>query len=180
MSELLAIWREVADGFTERLAAVGPQEWSAPTGCPDWDVNQLVNHAIGAQRMIPKALGAAGAIDATGDDLVRVWGTVRAAADVALSAPGALDETVELPFGTMKAGDGLGFPLSDLLVHTWDLARAVHADDRLVPEACTMALANLVPIDELLRSPGFYGPKLEPAVGADDQDKLLAFLGRPV
>ncbi len=180
MSDLLAMWREVADGFTDRLAAVGPHEWSAPTGCPDWDVNQLVDHAIGAQRMVPRALGAVGAIDATGDDPVRVWRTVREAADVALGAPGALDETVKLPFGTMTARDGLGFPLSDLLVHTWDLARAIRADDRLVPEACTVALANLVPIDELLRSPGFYGPKLEPAADADDQDKLLAFLGRSV
>ena len=180
MSELLAIWRDVADGFTERLTAVGPQDWSAPTCCPDWDVHQLADHAIGAQRMVPRALGATGAIDATGDDLILVWETVREGADVALSAPGALDETVKLPFGKMAARDGVRFPLSDLLVHTWDLARAIGANDRLVPEACTFALSNLVPLDELLRAPGFYGPKLAPAATADDQDKLLAFLGRRV
>jgi uncharacterized protein (TIGR03086 family) len=70
--------------------------------------------------------------------------------------------------------------MSDLLVHTWDLARAIGANDRLQTEACEKALADLEPIDELLRGPGLYGPKLEPAAGADVQDRLLAFLGRTV
>ena len=112
MSELLATWRNVADGFTERLTAVGPHDWSAPTCCPDWDVRKLADHAIGAQRMVPRALGATGAIDTTGDDLVLVWETVREGVDVALSASGALDETVKLPFGKMAARDGVGFPQS--------------------------------------------------------------------
>jgi uncharacterized protein (TIGR03086 family) len=180
MTELLTLWRRVADGFSERVEAVGPHDWTKPTCCDGWDVAKLVDHAIGAQRMVPRALGATGAIDATGDDAVLVWKTVRDAADAALGAPGALGEQVKLPFGEMAARDGLGFPLSDMLVHTWDLARAIGADDRLDPTACEKALADLEPIDDLLRGPGFYGPKLAPATGADAQDRLLAFLGRQV
>jgi uncharacterized protein (TIGR03086 family) len=180
VTELLTLWREVADGFTERLAAVGPHDWSESTCCEAWDVAELVDHAIGTQRMIPKALGAAGAIDTTGDDLVLVWDAVRGGADAALSAAGALDEIVKLPIGEMAAKDGIGIFLSDLLVHTWDLASAIRVDDRLHPEACAIALANLEPIDKLLRSPGLYGPKLKPAGGADVQDSLLAFVGRTV
>jgi len=180
LTELLTVWREVADGFTERLAAVGPPDWSASTCCEAWDVAELVDHAIGTQRMIPQALGAAGAIDTTGDDLVLVWDAVRGGADAALSAPGALDEIVKLTIGEMAAKDGIGIFLGDLLVHTWDLARAIRVNDGLHPEACAIALANLEPIDDLLRSPGLYGPKLEPAGGADVQDRLLAFLGRTV
>lgn len=180
MTELLTMWRQVADGFSERVEAVGQQGWAKPTCCQQWDVAALVDHAIGAQRMVPKALGATGAIDATGDDLVVVWKTVREGADAALCAPGAFDQQVTLPFGEMKAGQGIAFPMSDLLVHTWDLSRAIGADDRLHPEACAKAMADLEPIDALLRSPGFYGPKLEPAPGADIQDRLLAFLGRSV
>jgi len=41
-------------------------------------------------------------------------------------------------------------------------------------------MADLEPIDALLRGPGFYGPKLEPAADADVQDRLLALLGRSV
>ena len=91
-----------------------------------------------------------------------------------------MDRVVTLPFGEMPARDGLGFPLGDLLVHTWDLARAIGADDRLDAEACAVVYANLEPIDGSIRAPGFFGPKLEPAPGADAQDRLLAFVGRQV
>ena len=97
-----------------------------------------------------------------------------------LSVPGAFDEIVTLPFGEMTAKDGFGFPLGDLLIHTWDLARAVGADDHLLSEACSVVYANLEPIDALIRAPGFFGPKLEPAADADAQDRLLAFVGRKV
>jgi len=102
------------------------------------------------------------------------------AADTALSVPGAFDQSVKLPFGEMRAEDGFGFPFGDLLIHTWDLARAVGASDRLIPEACTIALAQLEPIDGLIRGPAVFGPRLEPAPGADIQDRLLAFVGRRV
>ena len=180
MTEALALWRQVSDGFSERLEAVGPNDWSLQTCCERWDVAALVDHAIGAQRMVPKALGATGDIDMTGDDRAIVWNTVRCAADRALSVPGAFEEIVTLPFGEMTAKDGFGFPLGDLLIHTWDLARAVGADDHLLSEACSVVYANLEPIDALIRAPGFFGPKLEPAADADAQDRLLAFVGRKV
>jgi len=178
VSEVLALWRRVGDGFSQRLDAVQPDDWSKATCCDGWDVAALVEHAIGAQRMVPKALGATGDIDTTGADLIQVWNTVRG--DAALTAPGALDQTVKLPFGEMRAADGFGFPFGDLLIHTWDLARAIGADDRLLPEACAMVLPQLEPIDALIRGPGTFGPKLEPAPGADIQDQLLAFVGRQV
>jgi len=180
VSDALTMWREVAAGFDRRLANVGVDEWTAPTCCPEWTVSQLVEHAIGSQRFVPKALGASGDIDAEGDDLVEVWKTVRAAADQAFAAPGAMDRVVTLPFGEMPAREGLGFPTGDLLVHTWDLARSIGADDRLDAEACTVTYANLAPIDGHIRAPGFFGPKLEPAPDADAQDRLLAFVGRQV
>jgi uncharacterized protein (TIGR03086 family) len=180
LSNMLALWRQVGDGFSSRVEAVGPADWSKATCCAEWNVAQLVDHAIGAQRLVPKALGATGDIDATGDDRVAVWNTVRAAADAAFRVPGAFDAQVTLPFGVMRAEDGLGFPFGDLLVHTWDLARAIGADDHLLGEACAIVLAQLEPIDALIRGPGTFGPRLEPTAAADIQDQLLAFVGRQV
>jgi uncharacterized protein (TIGR03086 family) len=180
MTDALTMWRQVAAGFDQRLVSVGVDDWTLPTCCPEWTVTQLVEHAIGSQRFVPKALGASGAIDADGDDLVQVWKTALAAADQALGAPGALDEVVTLPFGEMPAREGLGFPIGDLLVHTWDLARAIGADDRLDAEACALVYATLEPMDASIRAPGFFGPKLESEPHADSQDRLLAFVGRQV
>lgn len=176
--DLLALWREVADGFTERLSAVGPQHWSAPTCCPAWDVAALVDHVIEVQRVIPRALGATGAVDATGEDVPAVWSAVRSGADAALGVPGALEEVIDVEGGNMPARNALRLLLGDLLIHTWDLARAIGVDDRLLPEACAMVLANLEPMDGVVRGPGMYAPKLEPVAGADVQGRLLAFSGR--
>jgi hypothetical protein len=43
-----------------------------------------------------------------------------------------------------------------------------------------MVLAQLEPIDALIRGPGTFEPKLQPAPDADIQDQLLAFVGRQV
>jgi hypothetical protein len=66
----------------------------------------------------------------------------------------------------------------DVLVHTWDLARAVGADDRLDPRWCEHFYATL-PTDTVALSVSrmFEAPV---AIGshADTQSKLLARLGR--
>ncbi len=72
------------------------------------------------------------------------------------------------------------FLAPDLLVHSWDLSGATGLDETLAGEVAA-AMAGLSQFDEkLMRSPGVFGPALEPPPGADDQTKLLAFLGRRV
>jgi hypothetical protein len=38
----------------------------------------------------------------------------------------------------------------------------------------------LEPMDEQMRQPSAFGPKVEPPAGADEQTRLLCFLGRQV
>jgi hypothetical protein len=59
-----------------------------------------------------------------------------------------------------------------------DLARATGLDERLDPDAVARMLDGIEPMDEALRSSGHYGPKVEVPEGADEQTRLLAFLGR--
>jgi hypothetical protein len=84
-----------------------------------------------------------------------------------------MDDVIEFFGDEMPAMNGSRFMLGDLLVHTWDLARATGHDERLHPEACAMVLANLEPIDEFLRTSGMYGPKLEPPNGSRHARKAL-------
>ena len=94
--------------------------------------------------MVPKALSARPATSTPRATIQSRSGQgPTAATDAALSVPGALEQTVKLPFGEMRAADGFGFPFGDLLIHTWDLAHTMGANDRLIPEACTMVLAEV-------------------------------------
>jgi uncharacterized protein (TIGR03086 family) len=66
----------------------------------------------------------------------------------------------------------------DTCIHTWDLARAVGGDERLDPDVVRLSWEMLEPMDAMLRRPGVFGPKLDAPADADEQTRLLYFLGR--
>lgn len=70
------------------------------------------------------------------------------------------------------------FDTGDILVHTWDLARATGLDESLDVEEVRRMVEGMEPYDEALRASGHYGPRVEVPDDADDQTKLLAFMGR--
>ena len=70
------------------------------------------------------------------------------------------------------------FFTADLLMHTWDLARATGQDETLDPERCASMLEGMEPMENLLRGSGQYGPRVEVPEDADPQTQLIAFIGR--
>ena len=70
------------------------------------------------------------------------------------------------------------FYTTDVLMHTWDLARAGGHDDGLDPAECAALLASMEPLDEMLRQSGQYGPRQPAATDADGTARLMAFIGR--
>ena len=110
-------------------------------------------------------------------------GTWPAVRDGLLAAVDSADLTQNLPgpFGPMPAEQIIGrFMSMDILVHTWDLARAVGGDEQLDADAVERAYSGLKPMDAMIRQPGIFGPKIEPAEGDDLQTEFLKFLGRSV
>lgn len=78
---------------------------------------------------------------------------------------------------TLEAAIGM-FLLGDVFVHTWDLARATGQDETIDADEAAGMLAGLEQMEEILRSSGHYGPKVEAPAGADVQTRLIAFTGR--
>ena len=70
------------------------------------------------------------------------------------------------------------FFTADVFMHTWDLARATGQDEALDPGRCAQLLDGMQPLDDLLRSSGQFGPRVDVPDDADVQTKLLAFIGR--
>ncbi|MGW6462189.1 TIGR03086 family protein, partial [Streptomyces sp. NPDC055078] len=70
------------------------------------------------------------------------------------------------------------FYTADVFMHTWDLARATGQDERLDPARCTRLLDGMLPLDDVLRASGQYGPRVAVPESADVQTRLLAFIGR--
>jgi uncharacterized protein (TIGR03086 family) len=174
--DLIDRYEEAAAEFTDRLDAVTDDQWSNPTPCTDWDVRQLVDHVITIQRQIPDSLDVP--VGGNGADPRSMWTAVRGAALTALRQPGVMNRTITGLRGEMPVGMALVPRLSDLHVHTWDLARATGGDEHLSPENAAFILERLQPNDAALRESGSFGPKIDPPPGADAQVELLCFLGR--
>jgi hypothetical protein len=66
----------------------------------------------------------------------------------------------------------------DVLVHTWDLARAVGADDRLDPGWCELCYAGLPADLQALSATGMFKAPLAVNSETGSQARLLARLGR--
>ena len=176
MSGPLDLWRHAAVKWSEVYDQVTDSQWDRPTPCDEWTVRQLVEHTLGWQAEGGRLIGAD---TASGDD----WDRIRAAFDALLSEPSRLTGSVA-EFGGIPKQELAGFLIGDLLLHSWDLARSIGADEALpldAVEATTIGLHHVPPA--LLRGTNPLGQKMmaaavEVPADASPQDKMLAFTGR--
>ncbi|TDB84827.1 TIGR03086 family protein [Actinomadura sp. 7K534] len=173
------------DGFEAVLVATPPDRWLSPSPCEGWCAVDVAGHVTAGLLVIE--MRAAGRPlpqddpdwrEVAGEDPVASWRTVRARMTAELG-PGALGRRIGLATGReVTLREFLEeYPL-ELLVHTWDLARAtgqsVVFDADLVGPALVTA-RRLAPGG---RAAGQVGPERPLPEDADDQARLLALFGR--
>ena len=97
-----------------------------------------------------------------------------------LAAPGALDRMCMSPLGfEWPVGQAVAGTFMDVLIHTFDLARATGQDERLDPELVEVCMAMFLPdMPERGRQAGIVGPAVPIGPDAAPQDVLLAAMGR--
>ncbi|MBO0731348.1 MAG: TIGR03086 family protein [Acidimicrobiaceae bacterium] len=180
MSEETDRFELAASGFDQRVRAVPAGKWDAQSPCEQWTARDVVAHIVGNYRSIA-AEAAGGESKAMGADEepTQAWSDAYDRMRVLVSDPDMLAKTVNGPTGPAPFEQIVGSLVAlDTHVHTWDLARAVGGDERLDENVCRFARGVLEPMDQMIRQPGVFGPKLEPPSGADEQTQLLYFLGR--
>lgn len=181
--------------FDQRLTSVRPDQWTAPTPCTEWNVRHLVNHMVrGNLNYVDLLAGGTREpflhlrdADALGDDpLAAYTASVQLVAE-AFSRPGALDQVLDYPLGKVTGRQALAVRATDSVIHAWDLAQAVGADDRLDPDLVAWISDNLETIYAgLAESPiaadtthrFFAEPGTAVSESATRQDRLLRLMGR--
>lgn len=167
--------------FGSRLAQV--EEWDAPTPDSEWNAEQLVRHVIEEQQWVPPLLAGSTVAEATptitpiGDDLWTEW---QKYSDAAIAAWRATDLSthVHLSYGTVKMEPYLRQQTSDVTIHTWDLARAVGAADRLDEELVEAVWSDLDDQRAMLSESGLFAEPVAIPDGSSLQDRLIALTGR--
>lgn len=174
----LVLYRTATDDALAVLEAVRTDQLDWPTPCSEWTVQHLVEHLVdgvgyllAASGGLPAAPGAEpGAAYRDGVRLVLA----------ALAQPGSMDRLCVSPLGhEWTVAQAVAGTSMDVLIHTWDLARATGLDERLDPvlvQACTAMFLPDMP--QLGRQAGIIGPEVAVGAGASAQDRLLAAMGR--
>jgi uncharacterized protein (TIGR03086 family) len=182
-------------GFERTIQDIAPGQWEAATPCPDWTVRDLVNHMTRGNLSYARLLAGGTSAeflrlrdaDALGDDPAGAFrGSARACAQ-AFGQPGALDRVLDYPLGPVTGRQALAVRTTDSAIHTWDLARAVGADDRLDPSLVSWISVHLAaiyaglaetPVAATTTHRFFAAPGGTLPPGAAQQDQLLQLMGR--
>ena len=140
--------------------------WECRSPCEAWDARGVLEHVIGFHDvLLLRQLGLKP--DRPRDDPQMRWELTYGALEEAFQPDKGLNVPAMMPSVTR-----------DVLIHTWDLARAVGADDRLDPSWCEHFYAALPTDAGELSGSGMFDAPVAAGEHTDVQSKLLARLGR--
>lgn len=170
-------YRERAAAITDLLTET--PSWDAATPCEGWTVQDLVSHLIETQRDFLTTQELDVPTVSLADDPLRAWTEHTTAVLALLEDPSVGAREYDGHFGRTTIGATMAsFYGWDLLVHRWDLARALGADDRFTDEELDQIEAALAGFGDALYGPGICANPVEVGGSESRQVRLLARLGR--
>jgi uncharacterized protein (TIGR03086 family) len=173
------------DGCERVIQRVPDDRWDSPSPCDGWSARDVAGHLtveirwgadliVGDEQSVPASLASQLNHD---EPPVLAWQSARSRLEE-VCTPETLHRSVLWPFGEKSVDSGLGLFSLEVLVHTWDIAQATGLEVTLDPDLVQDHFARLERIGHHLRGPAMYGPALTAPPGADEQNRLMAFLGR--
>jgi uncharacterized protein (TIGR03086 family) len=131
----LALLARVSSDFELLCASIRDSQWSLPTPCTEWNLEQLVDHVVGGNRFTIRILAGESA-DAAMAQTVTSFDERHEPRTAALEsineqllvfdAPGVLDGTFHHVAGELTGREVLRIRLHELIIHSWDIAQAAN------------------------------------------------------
>lgn len=165
------------------VVGIDETQLALPTPCSQWDIRATIDHLVGATWMFTlvnqgQAVGEDAARIADRDRIVALRDAA-AANTASWRIPGAFDGQRTYPFGSFPADAAAMMNLSEVVVHTWDVASGLVVDATINPVLAAMLEEFYRPISlDLYRAHGAFGAEVPIDPSAAPGDRLLAKLGR--
>ena len=183
MDPIDALERSWNDGASI-VSRVTAEDLTKPSTCTGWDVKQLLNHTLGeCQMMTLVNQGEASSNDrgdlvGDGHGLSEIWAQFGKDNVASWRSSGHEGERAYF-YGTFPAGASAAINVGEVLVHTWDLARALDVDFELDPELATVVygLYSSFPLDGM-RAGGMLAAEVPVPADAPISERMLGLLGR--
>jgi uncharacterized protein (TIGR03086 family) len=187
---LVADSDRLVDAVQRLVDGVKPDQWTASTPCPDWNVRQLLQHVtngnvifatmVTGERPPGPITAEERAVDRLGADPSTGFRATGKVMHDAFMTPGFLEGRFETPVMGEQTGSSIvHMRMNELLIHGWDLARATGQPADLPEDLAEGALSMWR--TRLGDRPREGMPFAAPQPVADDApaiDRLAAYLGR--
>ena len=181
--EIAERFKIVAGTFDARVTGVPDGAWGNPSPCDGWTARDIVRHLV---EWVPGFFSNYAAIKfeagpTVDDDPVGAWkGLYNTISAVLADESTAGTEIDGGPIGRMSLAAAIDMIVTgDLLIHTWDLARATGQDETLDARGSSPnAPRDRTHGPDASSSGQYAGPRVRVADDASEQAKLLAFMGR--
>ena len=174
------------DFFSGAVRQLSAEDWQRASPCQGWRALDVLGHVGQAIRFGTLLLQGA----------QPAWSPVEPPGAVIEGSPGAwwddlagrarsvvedvdLSREVDSPMGRASIGQGLSFPVLDLYIHGWDIAKSAGCDLVLPAEAIEFAHAVIDPVPaEQVRNPRVFAAEKPAPVDATESEAFLAWTGR--
>ncbi|MFB4308450.1 maleylpyruvate isomerase family mycothiol-dependent enzyme [Actinomadura sp. GTD37] len=177
MTDLLMLDATALALLGHDVALIPDAAMADPTPCDGWTVADLLHHMNERHEAIART--ALPPLETTGDPRDAFARTAARCLAVLERSGGLVNLPRRGPTATELV---LGFHAVDMLVHRWDLARALRTDpavpSRLTCVALPLARANTAPGSPLSGPGGVYRPPLTVDPARPPIDNIAALLGR--
>ena len=130
----LAVLARVNSDFEILCRSIGEDQWSLPTPCTEWNLEDLVDHVTGGNRFTILVLNGATAEEAMAETVksfdesheprTPALESIKAQL-LAFDEPDVLDRLCNHVAGELTGREVLRIRLHELIIHTWDIAEAV-------------------------------------------------------
>jgi uncharacterized protein (TIGR03086 family) len=184
--DIPVMFRRAVAQFDAHVQQVGEDQWQAATPAEEWNVRDLVNHVVGEDLWAPSLLAGSTIAevgdrfdgDVLGAEPKAAWTSASAAAVRAVEQDGVMDQIVHLSFGDFPGREYAMQLFADHLIHAWDLARAIGAEERLDTGLVASCATWFDAVEDAYRSAGAIAARPPLPGDADAQTVLLARFGR--
>ncbi len=174
-------FRRVAGRFSEVVESVPDGAWSNPAPCEGWVARDVVRHLV---EWVPSFFARAGIELPTSisvdDDPAGAWEALRDDLQAKLDDPAIAAAEIDIePVGRHTVAAAIEqFVTADIVVHTWDLARAAGVDASIDREMSARMLDGMLAMGDMLVASGHYKPAVTVDDDASVETKLIAATGR--
>ena len=168
--------------FDSKVEATSHAAWDMPSPCEGWTAADVLRHCTENVRGVTAALlggdfRTARQLPVDGD-LVAAWRTARDSLSTAHTRLEPPPTEVLAGGNVIPARLVIDGVMRDLVIHSWDVARATGADEAIPEDAVGDAIEAMALVTDAQRGPGGYGPARPHDGDADALAQLLAMSGR--